>query len=381
MTDYNKIELYNSDNIDQLVWPKTKEGDFAKKMLFPLIKNGVQPYFDNVKTTMMAIKIDDFVLPITVNLSEIDNSYVCSFYSYYIGCALDNVDAIKNKFLQKSVILFIKLFGKILKRGKIDKVVAVDNWLFSTNLHPKLGRDQIIAVRQFIEKQFPDYAIAFRSINSIDPNLPIQSFKNTQFDLIASRQIYITDSKNKEIFETRIFKSDVKLLDKTDYQLGELETHSEDDLSKMLSLYKALYLDKHSTISPQLTKKYVKLLVDENVLKFKTLKKNNSIDGIVGYYSAYGTMNSPFFGYDTNLPQQIGLYRLLSTVLSLEAKNGEELFHQSSGASFYKSVRRATPDIEYNAVYTKHLSLSRRFYWKTLKVIMNDFGIYWMKKY
>lgn len=381
MTHNDKIELFNSDNIDQLVWPETKEGDFAKKLLLPLIKNGVQPYFDNVKTTMMAIKIDDFVLPITVNTSEIDNSYVCSFYSYYIGCALDNVDAIKNKFLQKSVILFIKVFGKFLERGMIDKVVCIDNWLFSTNLHPKLEKNQIVAIQQFIEKKFPDHAIVFRSINSIDPNLPIQSFKNTQFDLIASRQIYITDSKNKEIFETRIFKSDVKLLNKTDYQVGELILHSEDDISRVLSLYQALYLDKYSTISPQLTKKFIRLLVDEHILKFKTLQKNNSIDGIVGFYSAYGTMNSPFFGYDTNLPQQIGLYRLLSTLLSLEAKNSGELFHQSSGASFYKSIRRATPDIEYNAVYTKHLSLSRRFYWKTLKVIMNDFGIYWMKKY
>jgi hypothetical protein len=377
----NKIELFDSENIDQLIWPETEEGHFAKKLLLPLIKHGVQSYFDNVQTNMMALQIDNFVLPITINDAEVDNSYVCSFYSYYIGCGLNNLDSIKNKTFQKGVETVLKGLGKFLRAGKIDKVVSVNNWLFSTNLYPNLSENQILDIRNFIEKKFPTHAIAFRSINTIDKNSVIQALKNNRFNLIASRQIFITNSLEKEVFESRLFKSDIRFLNKTEYEVGELTTNEGTEIPKMLSLYRALYIDKYSSISPQLNEKFLQLLVDNQIFKFKTLKKNNQIDGIVGYYSAYGVMMSPFFGYDTKQPQQVGLYRLLSTILSLQAKDSGELFHQSSGASFYKSVRRAKSDIEYIAIYSKHLGYGRRFYWKALKIIMNYFGIYWMKKY
>jgi hypothetical protein len=375
------IELFDSENIDQLIWPETNEGIFAKKLLHPLIKYGVNAYFDNVQTNMMALKIDNFVLPITVNDAEVDNSYVCSFYSYYIGCGLNNLDSIKNKTFQKGVGTVLKGFGKFLRAGKIDKVVSVNNWLFSTNLYPNLSETQILQIRNFIEKKFPTHAIAFRSINTIDKNSALQALKNNRFNLIASRQIFITNSSEKEIFESRLFKSDIRFLNKTEYEIADLSIEEKGEIPKMLSLYRALYIDKYTNISPQLNEKFLKLLVDNQIFKFKTLKKNNQIDGIVGYYSAYGVMMSPFFGYDTKVPQQVGLYRLLSTILSLQAKLTGELFHQSSGASFYKSVRKAKSDIEYIAVYEKHLKLHRRFYWKALKFIMNYFGIYWMKKY
>jgi|GEM_PF-293715 len=377
----HKIQIYDSDNIDQLIWPKTEEGLFAKKILVPLIKDGISNYFNNVKTMMNVILIDDVVLPITINDNEIGNSYVCSFHSYYIGCALNNLDAIKNKFLRRCVEAIVKCLGKFLKAGNIDKVVSVNNWLFSTNLYPKLGNSEILCIREFIKKKYPDHAIVFRSINGIDKNLTSKTLKNNHFDMVASRQVFITNTKETQIFETRLFKSDIRFLNKSEYEIGDSPLNSDDEISKILSLYNALYVDKYSNISPQLNEKFVKLLVDQKLFKFKTLKKNDQIDGILGYYSAYGVLTSPFFGYDMNQPSSSGLYRTLSTLLTLEAKNSGELFHQSSGASFYKTLRRATPDIEYSAVYTRHLSLNRRFYWKTLKIIMNDFGVYWMKKY
>lgn len=374
------IELFDKSNVDELNWPETHEGQFAKKMLLPMIKNGIEPYFENVKAKMNLILIDGLVLPITINDCEKDNSYVCSFYSYYIGYGLSSAEKIKNRYLRFLIKATIKSLGTFLKIGKIDKVVSVNNWPFSTNIYPSLSPEQVMAIRQLIEKKFSKHAIVFRSINALDQNSPINILKKDQFNLIATRQIFVTDPKKKEVFETRLFKSDLKFLQAASYTLSEL---SEIDvgLPKMLSLYNALYVDKYSAVNPRLTEKFLGLLIENKLFHFKTLEKDGKVDGIAGHYSMHGVMTSPFFGYDTSLPQEIGLYRLLSTALAIDAKNSGHLFHQSSGASFYKSIRKATPSMEYSAVYVNHLPLNRRFYWKTLKFMINSFGVAWMKKY
>lgn len=374
-----KIELFDSNTIEQLIWPNSEEGLFAKKLLIPLVKDGAAAYFHNIKTEMMVLKVDDLVLPITINDFESDNSYVCSFYNYYIGLGSINASTIKNKLLRYLTTKFLMSLGIILKLGNIDKIVSVNNWLFSTNLYPKLNDSQILSIREFIQQKFPKHAIVFRSINKVDKNSPLNTLRNSKFHLIASRQIFLNDTKETTFFESRLFKGDLKLLKKTDYILDDLKNDFES--TKILSLYNEIYLDKYSKLNPQLNEKFVKLLIQHQIFNFKTLQKNDRIDGVIGYYSAHGVMSSPFFGYNTKVPQQANLYRLLSTVLTLEAKNKKQLYNQSSGASFYKSIRKANPTIEYSAVYIKHLSLSSRFMWKTLKVVINTFGIHWMKKY
>jgi len=374
-----KIELFDSSTIEQLIWPNSEEGLFAKKLLIPLVKDGAASYFHNIKTEMMVLKVDDLVLPITINDFESDNSYVCSFYNYYVGLGSINASIIKNKLLRYLVTKALKTLGKILKLGKIDKIVSVNNWLFSTNLYPKLNDSQILSIREFIQEKFPKHAIVFRSINKVDKNSPLSGLRNSKFHLIASRQIFLNDTKETTFFESRLFKGDLKLLEKTDYLLDDLKNDFES--TKILGLYNEIYVDKYSKLNPQLNEKFVKLLIQHQIFNFKILQKNDRIDGVIGYYSAHGVMSSPFFGYNTKVPQQANLYRLLSTVLTLEAKNKKHLYNQSSGASFYKSIRKATATIEYSAVYFKHLPFSNRMVWKTLKIVVNTFGIQWMKKY
>lgn len=53
------IHLYDEKNIEQLNWPQNEEGKFAKNFLMPLLKDGVDHYFENVKTKMMVLEIDE----------------------------------------------------------------------------------------------------------------------------------------------------------------------------------------------------------------------------------------------------------------------------------------------------------------------------------
>lgn len=382
MTDYHTLELFDSSNIDRIEWPNSDHGAFAKNFLTPLIKEGVEKYFDNIKTTLFALKIDDFVIPLTLNDKQYDNSYVCSFYSYYIHYGLISLNLMHHMWgFNKLLKGFLRTLGALLKGGKINKVVSVNNWLFSTNLLPDLSQHQIQRITGFLKERFPDHAIAFRSVHTFENKQFHHHLRNMRFDLIASRQVYFTNPRNEEVFSTRIFKSDLKLLKETDYETVKPHDISINDASKLLSLYNAIYVNKYAAVNPQVNANFVKMAIENNIMTFHALKKEGSIDGVVGYYKLHGTMTSPFFGYDNQKPQNAGLYRILSTILSLEAKQHDVIFHQGAGASFYKTVRRAEPNMEYIAVYNKHLPIHRRFVWLTLKAIMNGVGVKFMKKY
>ena len=376
-----EITLYDSTNIDSLPWPNTPDGKYAKKFLYPLIKQGVKHFIDNVDTILYALVIDDLVLPVTVNDTQYENSYVCSPYGHYVGYALDSIDGMKSRFLRTPFKAAVNAMAGVFRMGKLNQVAIVNNWLFSTNLYPKISHEQVSAIRIFLKDYFPEHAIVFRSIHTYGNTDLYQLFSKNKFHMIASRQVFFMNATNDAIFQSRIFKSDLSLLKKSEYEIMRNDELSDETVPAITHLYRSVYLGRHSKLNPQLNQNFIRLTLENQILNLKVLKKNGRIDGVAGYFSRNDMMTSPFLGYDTDQPKESSLYRLTSTLLTMEARDKKMLFHLSSGASFHKKMRKAESSLEYNAVYHQHLGLSRRLPWYILKGVMNSVGKFFMKSY
>ena len=70
-----------------------------------------------------------------------------------------------------------------------------------------------------------------------------------------------------------------------------------------------------------------------------------------------------------------------NTALLLEFQKNARFFNQSSGASFYKSIRREEGVIEYMAIYSRHLKAKQKMTWSVLKHCMNKIGVHYMKRF
>lgn len=373
------MRLYDRENIDELVWPESEESTYAKKFLIPFIKNGIDHYIDNIEAKIQALAFDSHVIPITIIDEKYENSFVCSPYGHYVSYALEATHIFEKKALKLIVGSFVKKFGSLLRYGKVNKIIFVNSWLVPTDLYSKEINDQHIgAITKFLEKQFPEHAIAFRSINPHTNEGIKKALKKNRYDLIVSRQVFFTDTKKEEIFQTRIFKSDLKLVRESTYEVVGKPNLTPVDLPQILTLYRNLYIEKHSKLNPQLNSNFMNLLFDQDILHIKALKKDGNIEGVFGYFSRGGIMTAPFFGYTES---QKSLYRVLSTLLMLEAKDRGMLLHQSAGASFYKKIRRAESCMEFMAVYKHHLPFKRKISWTILKWVMNVFATPFMKKY
>lgn len=377
----DSIKLYDLHNIENCHWPKNEEGEYARKFLTPLIRKGVSKYIENVQTDLQVLVWKELVLPISVNQKEYDNSYVCSPYNYYISYAQESLGLLTHSWILHSIHALLWGVSKVLRHFEVNKVVMVNNWFFSTNLYPTLTSEQLKKISEFLKDRFPDHALVFRSIDPHTNSLCYKSLQQMGFDYIAYRQIFSIQPRQSSLFETRLFKSDLKLFKNCGYELLNEDQLNEKDFSCLLNLYRDLYITKYSDLNPKFNEDFLRLLMTEKLMHFRVLKKGDHLHGVVGFVVRNGMMFCPFFGYDRSVPKEVALYRLLSTVLMMEAYERDLLFHQSSGASMFKSIRKAQACIEYLAVYTSHLKLRRKIPWFALKQMCNSLGIFYMKRY
>lgn len=378
----SEIELYDSKNIDTLAWPSTVDGLYAEKFLLPMVKKGVSHFIDNIDAHVHVLKVKNLIFPVIVATENYSNSWVCSPYAHYIAYGKESVGIVGNRFLSRCLKNLLTGLGRMSQSSKMNSVVYVNNWMFSTDLYPEeISSEQIEAIVKLLTNRFPQHALVLRSLNGITTPSLLQTLPKNGFHLIASRYVFITDAKNEAIFKTRILKSDLKLWKENSYQIVDENELLADECDQLLELYRKLYIFQHSHLQPQFNCNYFKMLFDKQLLHFKVLKADGVIKGVAGYYKRNHVMMCPIFGYEKNSSESNVVYRLLNTALLLEAQKEGLLFNQSAGAAFFKSVRRAEGCLEYIAVYTSHLPAYRKLFWSTLKFFINKVGSKYMKKY
>ena len=143
----------------------------------------------------------------------------------------------------------------------------------------------------------------------------------------------------------------------------------ENDLNRAVSLYNMLYLDKYSPYNPQFTPEFFKLARDKDLLHFRGLVRDGRMDGVMGFFMRNGMMTQPVFGYDTSLPVETGLYRLLTLVTLQEGIRLGLKVHASAGVGPFKKLRGGRSIFEYNAVFDRHLPKNRQISWSVIKWI------------
>ncbi len=376
-----KASLFDRKTIDRCPWPYTQEGEYVRAFLSPLIRENIASYVDNVCAELKVLVVDQTALPITINEAEYENAHVCSPFSFYISCALQSLDAVKQKWLRTLFKPLLRGLGWLFQKCDLNRVVIVNNWLFSTNLYPSLQQEHLETITQTLLSCYPNHAIVFRCVDPVTNPTCHQSLADLGFDYIATRQIYFIEPHKTALKESRLFKSDVKLLKNSGYEVIDETAIQDEDIPRLIALYRNVYIDKYSSLNPSFNENYLKLVLREKLMHFKALRKEGRIDGIAGFVVREGKMYCPFFGYDVHLPKESALYRLTSTLLMLEACEKELFFHQSAGASSFKKMRKASDEIEYTAVYHKHLSLRRKLPWIILRAFYNTVGLFYMRRY
>jgi hypothetical protein len=374
-----EVQFYTRADLASLEWPHTPDGDYAHKYLVPFIKDGPQKYISNVHNTEMLIsKIGDTLLPLTITDFHPDNAYTCSPYSHYISYGgFEEVHRLNNLLLETLIKLLVLPIAGYFRHNDLDRVVYVNNWLLSTNLYPAISADELEVLARELPRRFVDRAIVFRSIDNLgNPHL-YDMLKKVGYEMVLSRQVWYQNPQDAQ--HKKQFKVDRSLLRRSDYEIIDGRQLADSEIPRALELYNMLYLTKYSHYNPQFTKEFMGLALDLGLLFLKGLRRAGKLNGIMGYFIRNGLMTQPMFGYDTQLPQKEGLYRILSLLTIQEGLSNGLIVHASGGVGKFKKLRGGRSVIEYNAVYDRHLPSRRQLPWRMLKRV-SDLAIPFFKK-
>ncbi len=366
------VHFYTAENIRPHSLSAYRLSDAERTLLYALLTEPLTRFVANTDATLQAVCIGDSVLPLVIaNPEAHQNSYVCSPTTHYLDYAREELDIElqDHPMVHRLLDYLIRGARGVFVPLHFEKVVFVNNWLLSTNLYPELAYDRLEEVKQELVKRFPEHAIIFRSINTRLNQELYDALSQLGFQATISRQVYLLNAPEKVHRKRHPFKEDLRLSRRSTYHWRSHEDLTVPDIPRLKALYDALYLKKYSLYNPQFTAYFFQQSLKHQWLHYRALEKNGRIDAMIAYTYRNGIMTTPMVGYDLSLPRRTSLYPQITAKIFTEAENLGFWLHHSSGVSRFKMNRGCTPAMEYNLIYSDHLSPAQQVPWRLLHKI------------
>lgn len=330
----------------------------------------------NVTTEVASLGADSTLLPVTVNSSEPGNAWICSPYSTYALYAAEETRRFGHPLLTSPLLTLCGAMGRYLRWAGVDNAVAVNNWLISTNLYPAASPYDIQALIQEATARWPAHAIWFRSLNARHNSDWLQSLMALGCVLIPSRQVYLYDKVEARAARPVDLQRDFRLLRTTSFSSSPAEQWSARDFERAAQLYGLLYLDKYSRLNPAYTAEFLRLWHGAGLLDLTGYRDpEGELRGVVGMFCLGQTITSPIVGYDTSRPKAEGLYRILAAHVLMTAASTGRCVNLSAGVGEFKRLRGGLGEIEYSAVYARHLPRRSRRALECLGIAARRVGV------
>jgi hypothetical protein len=336
----------------------------------------------NLRTQVSYVGAGDYRMPVTVNSSEPDNTWICSPHTAYARYAIEELERFGHPMLTKPLGRLCHFAGRYLWNSRIDDAVAVNNWLLSTNLYPPSDG---IALRNWISEatqRWPTHAIWFRSLNPRYTQDWIKELIDAGCVLIPSRQVYLYDRITLDARHPQNLWRDMRLLKTSQMEESPSRYWTSLDFERAAELYAQLYLKKYSSLNPDYSAAFLRIWSEARLLDLNGFRDCDGIlQAVIGLFSSEDTITAPIVGYNTAEPQRRGLYRLLTASVFRSAALTGRRINLSAGAAEFKRLRGGVGTIESSAVYMRHLPKSRQRAVTVLAFLARRIGEPFMKRF
>jgi|HubBroStandDraft_1064217.scaffolds.fasta_scaffold01112_8 hypothetical protein len=336
----------------------------------------------NLKTQVLSIGAGDYRMPVTVNSSEPNNTWICSPHTAYARYAIEELDRFGHPMLTKPLGRLCRAAGHYLWNSHIDDAVAVNNWLLSTNLYPPCDARALRSWINEASQRWPGHAIWFRSLNPRYTQDWIRELTNVGCVLIPSRQVYLYDRIALDGRHPQNLWRDMRLLKTSQMDVSPSSNWTSLDFERAAELYGQLYLVKYSSLNPDYSSAFLRIWSEAGLLDLNGFRDSGGVlQAVIGTYSRGDTVTAPIVGYNTAEPQRRGLYRLLMASVFRSAALTHRRINLSAGAAEFKRLRGGIGTIESSAVYVRHLPNSRQRSVSILSFLARRIGEPFMKRF
>ncbi|MEP1229457.1 MAG: hypothetical protein ABJG88_02155 [Litorimonas sp.] len=372
------VHLFDPRHAKETDWPM--QNLLERAYLTEVAKAGVSQMINNVHTEWQALRSGEKVFPVTINYGEYGGSYVCLPHSAYVLYGRQELDIIDMGRWTPLLKMLISWIDKCLRWADINRIIHVDNWLLSTNLHGNWSGADLPDIRKFITDKFPNHILAVRSVDTWSSPELLNAAQSDGWTLLPSRQIWVTNDM-KRWKQKNSTRNDARLLRNSSLEIGPITSLRRGDAARIADLYHQLYVGKYSPLNPIFTKDYVRTTFESGLFHYHGARaQDGKLMAVCGSFERGGILTPPIVGYDTNRSKKDGLYRIACYLFNQHCLDKGFRLNGSAGASDFKKCRGALPVTEYSAIYVNHLSRKRRIALKTFAWALRRFLVPEMRK-
>jgi len=305
----------------------------------------------NLHTQVELLASDGREWPVSINEDEAGNAWVCSPRTAYGDYAAEEAARYMPGWLGRPLSALLRGFARWLGAAQVDRAVALNNWLLSTNLYPELRESELDSLLGAARTRWPGHALWFRSLNRVQHADWIAALAARGFCLLASRQVYLYEDIERLARHHGDLRRDFRELRRTPLQRVGGEAIGEADYARIAELYELLYVGKYSACNPRYSARFIAEWHRAGLLELHGFRDAAGVlVAAIGLFRQGSTLSAPIVGYDTALPQKLALYRLLCACACEVAQREGLLLNFSAGAAQFKRLRGGRAAIEYSAV-------------------------------
>jgi hypothetical protein len=327
----------------------------------PLVEQGSRWCAPNVHADARWLDADGVRWRVAVTHVTPRNSYVVSATGQYLDYAMEETRRIPSTIGRSAGRTMLATLSPLLRA--LDPVVILDALPVSTVLHAHRSLDNWSRAFEAARREWPNLPILVRSLDAVTSASTLDAMRSLRLSLVPSRLVFHQDPRAEAFWHIRNVRHDVSL-----HQREPLECRAlrDVDAAHVQRLYWMLYGGKHSRLNPEFTASWLAHGMATGLLEGEGVLLHGRLVAAYLSYAVNGVMTNPVFGYDTSLPQSLGLYRRLGVLALQAARRKGHILHASSGAPAFKATRGGVPAIEYHAVQLRGVRGTQRVAWESM---------------
>jgi hypothetical protein len=312
------------------------------------------------------------------------SAYIGSPVSQYIRYAIREFSAGKSIVALRFYRLLETLAAGFFSALGLDKSIHLNHRLLSTSLpDADLRASNYWEAMLMLERSHPGHSVIVRGLNDMQHRHLLDEMAAYGGRLVLNRKIYLLDLRKGVLIKKRPLEQDMKRWEAQGELRWRKARHTDPaEVARCLSLYRMVYIDKHSELNPLYTPLFFETAVSTGLLEAEVLCDihTDEVLAVQMYHRNSDTITTPFIGYDTAVPREKRLYPFLNLRLTRKALEERRILNMSSGAGEFKKQRGGAPSFEYLVVFDAHLSPLRRLAWQLLAGLSARFARPWLEK-
>jgi hypothetical protein len=337
--------------------------------LVAFLREGATTFVKNGAGIRIAVAVvGRAAIPLVINDGQSTGCYLLSPYVHYIAYLIEEVKKMRPRWKSLVVRGQLHAFGAVFRALQFDRVVSINNWLFTTSLTQSITAAEIAALAASLRHHFPDHALVYRGLDTRDEGLT-RALAASGFAPHIHRPVleWRPDEARSHNSRRRV-QRDIRLTEGRPFTFETRAEASDAELARIAWMYETLYVGKHSTYNVHYTKRFFEIALATKINFVELVYAGDRLSAFVTVCRDGDRIISALAGYDPDVgSKKHSPYSAAIGCMFRRATLERKLLFLSTGVSLYKRRRGAREVMEHEAFDVGHLPPWRRAPWVVMK--------------